>query len=460
MTGSNSLDVFIGTRLNKIATLTLESATESEMSLVYEPGWVKEGFAFSPHLPLDGKFDSRAVRNFIQNLLPEGRGLEEITSNTTVSKNNAFGLIRVIGADTSGAISFRPFKSPPVETSFRAVSKEELSDRLKKFKSSAASLSQWDGTTRLSVAGVQDKLNFLERNGELGFGEGNLCSNRIFKFETGKVPFIAVNEFFTMALAKEAGLEIPHIELRDYGGVRTFVIDRFDRQWTPDKDVVLRRHVIDGCQAINLPPSYKYERQHGDSGDGAFIRDGASFPKLFGIKTSNQAAYKTSLIRWLIFNVLNRNYDAHGKNISFFINRAGMKLTPFYDLVNIEALLCEVEKQSGGNASEEAALRSYAMSIGEYEQGEKGNFTNPITAYALADFASSFAISPERLHLLITQLISKVELGIEKAKSLTLKYDLSDQESKHVELCVSIVQKAIEELKEESKQITEMFQLI
>ena len=104
MTGTdlNTLNVYIG-HGRKIAIITIPVGSETELTLTYEPDWIKEGFAISPHLPLNGEFDHRAVRNFLQNLLPEGKGLEEIISNATISKNNTFGLIKIIGADTSGA---------------------------------------------------------------------------------------------------------------------------------------------------------------------------------------------------------------------------------------------------------------------------------------------------------------------------------------------------------------------
>ena len=69
--GVNSLHVFIGHH-KRIATVSIPVGSETEISLTYEPSWVKEGFAISPHLPLDGNFDHRAVRNYLQNLLPEG----------------------------------------------------------------------------------------------------------------------------------------------------------------------------------------------------------------------------------------------------------------------------------------------------------------------------------------------------------------------------------------------------
>lgn len=60
--------------------------SDTEISWVYEPSWLKDGFPVSPHLPFHQVLDPRSVRNFLQNLLPEGQGLEDITSNSTISK--------------------------------------------------------------------------------------------------------------------------------------------------------------------------------------------------------------------------------------------------------------------------------------------------------------------------------------------------------------------------------------
>ena len=180
-TNTNRLDVFIG-QSQKVAEITLAVGSESEISFTYEANWRNEGFAVSPHLPLNGDFDSRAVRNYLQNLLPEGKGLEEIISSTTISKNNTFGLIKVIGEETSGALSFKASNRAVKQTSFREVTNDQLSEKLRRFKQAGEAITLWDGRTRLSVAGVQDKLNLLEIDGRLGFGEGQLCSNKIFKF--------------------------------------------------------------------------------------------------------------------------------------------------------------------------------------------------------------------------------------------------------------------------------------
>ncbi|MCQ8878830.1 hypothetical protein NQT69_12530 [Pseudoalteromonas shioyasakiensis] len=51
------LDVFIG-QSQKVAEVTLAAGSENEISFTYEANWVNQGFAVSPHLPLNGDFDS------------------------------------------------------------------------------------------------------------------------------------------------------------------------------------------------------------------------------------------------------------------------------------------------------------------------------------------------------------------------------------------------------------------
>ena len=466
MNGSDfhRLDVFIGSD-RKIATIAIPVGSDTEISWVYEPSWLNDGFPVSPHLPFHQALEPRSVRNFLQNLLPEGQGLEDITSNSTISKNNTFGLIRIIGEETSGALSFRSPGQQLKPTSFRPVSHDELADKLKIHRSVGSSITYWDGRTRLSVAGVQDKLNFFEHDGQLGFGDGKLCSNKIFKFESGKVPFIATNELFTMILAHHAGIDVPNVEIRSYEDVRAFIIERFDRRYLSDRNEVQRRHVIDGCQATNLPPSYKYERQYGDEGDGKFIRDGVSFLKLFAVKTSNDEVYRLKLLQWMTFNILTRNYDAHGKNISFFVSKRGLELTPFYDLVNIGAIITEIQKRQNdqGIVKEDRAhsiSQHYAMSIGGFETGSAGYFQNPITAYMLADFASQFGISLPRIQLVMQQITKAVLSSIEISRQEAYAFNLTAEEVAHIELCIVIIRQAADELLHEIARIPDMLDLV
>jgi len=104
-----------------------------------------------------------------------------------------------------------------------------------------------------------------------------------------------------------------------------------------DEPAVQRLHIIDACQASDLPESYKYERNW-DSGEHARnIRDGVSLELLFHRveQTVNKAVARMTLLRWALFQFLVGNCDAHGKNFSFYVHREGLEPAPWYDLVSV-----------------------------------------------------------------------------------------------------------------------------
>ncbi|MFA0469144.1 HipA domain-containing protein [Vibrio sp. 10N.222.51.E8] len=468
MSKLQQLDVFIGTN-TKIGHLTLPVGTETEFSFIYEEEWKHTGFPISPRILFDDQASPRSIENHLRNLLPEGEAFEEMIQNTTISKSNTFGLIRKLGAETSGALSFRVPNSEPEETSFRAVPDDELIERLER---NLSPLVYWDGKVRLSVAGVQNKLNLLKRGDEWGFGEGKLSSNYILKFESGKAPCIAVNEFFCMTLAKLAGLDVANVELTRIGKTRTLIIERFDRAYIEARDVVQRKHVIDGCQATDLPPGYKYERQNGDEGDGVYMRDGVSFPRLLSVKTIDTVITNLKLTQWMLFNLATLNYDAHGKNISFFVTPKGLELTPFYDLVNIEAIAQEGAKRnsrSGKLSADEGRAASipqyFAMSIGDWESEDfqnppKGNFKRPITSYDLAEFGALLGYSGTKMASIIAETTGAIKNALKETVGLTEAQGIDDGEREHIELCVSLIQTECEYLLAQADSVPEMSELL
>ncbi len=468
MSKLQQLDVFIGTN-TKIGRLTLPVGTETEFSFIYEEEWKHTGFPISPHILFDVQASPRSIENYLRNLLPEGEAFEEMIQNTTISKSNTFGLIRKLGAETSGALSFRVPNSEPQETSFRSVPDDELIERLER---DLVPLVYWDGKVRLSVAGVQNKLNLLKRGDEWGFGEGKLSSNYILKFESGKAPCIAMNEFFCMTLAKLAGLDVANVELTRIGKTRTLMIERFDRAYIEVRDVVQRKHVIDGCQATDLPPGYKYERQNGDEGDGVYMRDGVSFPRLLSVKTIDTVITNLKLTQWMLFNLATLNYDAHGKNISFFVTPKGLELTPFYDLVNIEAIAQEGAKRnsrSGKLSADEGRAASipqyFAMSIGDWESENfqnppKGNFKRPITSYDLAEFGALLGYSGPKMASIIAETIGAINNALKETVGLTEAQGIDDGEREHIELCVSLIQAECEYLLAQADGVPEMSELL
>ena len=220
------------------------------------------------------------IRKYLQNRLPENQGLDYLIEFLAVSKLNIFALIGGIGVDASGAVMFvHEFTSNQIETTFRPIEDKELIMRLS--NPTLWAMEIWDERPRLSVAGVQSKINVLKMNGQLGLGEGDLCSTHIIKFERNDQQHLVINEFVTMRLARLVGLETANVELQYFDKYPALLVERFDRKLTNDS--VKRRHVIDGCQVCNMGVERKYERNLGKQRDVKHIRDGVSLIKLFQI---------------------------------------------------------------------------------------------------------------------------------------------------------------------------------
>jgi serine/threonine-protein kinase HipA len=305
--------------------------------LKYDKSWIdRGGFPVSPHLKFNQSSDG-SVRRFLSNLLPEGRWLEELSVSSQISKSNTFGLIAAIGSETTGALTFRidGAGGETPATSFRPIALLEMEERIRERNDRPISL--WDGKQRLSTAGVQDKLPVLIMpDGSYGFGEGDLASTHILKFDTKHNIHLVLNEFICMTLARLAGLSVADIEFEKIGEP-VLVVKRFDREWNGERQIT-RLHLIDGCQMLDLMPTYKYERAFGKTGHVAGLRTGASLKMLFNAARSCRvpALAIRDMLKWTLFQLLIGNSDAHAKNISFFVGPEGVELAPAYDLVCID----------------------------------------------------------------------------------------------------------------------------
>jgi serine/threonine-protein kinase HipA len=300
-------------------------------SFEYSDDWKIKGFELSPYMKFDSVISNNVIKNFIENLLPEGKGREILTNMYHISKNNLFALIQLIGKDTTGALTFN-LEHNTFITSFREITISELSHRIKDRKN--IPIEVWDGNVRLSVAGVQDKLPITIIDGKYGFAEGELASTHILKFESNNDNLV-FNEYLSLKLASIAGLKIPNIQIVNFDNEVVLQVERFDRKLISN-DRIIRKHIIDGCQALNLNVMHKYERAFGK--ELKDYKEGASFQKIFTLieKCTSPIIAKKNIITWIIVNLCLGNSDAHGKNISFFIEKNKMELTPFYDIVNIE----------------------------------------------------------------------------------------------------------------------------
>lgn len=337
--------------------------TTNRFAFAYTAAWREQrsSFPIAPRLPLvrdksqSDEAHSAEVRQFFENLLPEGDALDHAAQANGISKSNLIGLVLALGKETSGAIRVavpRPDAGDEAQA-MRLVTPQQLSEQIR--ARAQIPFSVWDGKVRLSIAGYQDKIAVYERDDAWYLVDGpHLASTVIVKPAPvrAELASLPANEYMCMQLAQRAGLEVAKTRLV-HVPEPVLLVSRFDRFEKAGR--VHRLHVIDGCQALGLSVSMKYERPYGDGPDVRSIRDGATHAKLFRLleQSPQPARDKQTLLRWVIFQTLIGNTDAHGKNISFFCGVDGLRLAPAYDLVCMPAL------------GDPRLSNTYAMAVGD-----------------------------------------------------------------------------------------------
>lgn len=213
-----------------------------------------------------------------------------------------------------------------------------------------------------------------------------------------------------MSLARR--MKLPVAEVGIYRTPRpVLVVRRFDRvvergvAHGANEPTVQRLHIIDACQASDLPESYKYERNLGSSQHVRNVREGVSFEMLFERveQTVNKAVARMTLLRWSLFQFLIGNCDAHGKNFSFFVRREGLDPAPWYDLVSVV--------QYAGIDHELAMAWGDAFSLDE------------VGAFQLADFAQRCGVDR---NLLKREAARLAKLAVEHAPAQAWADDYID----------------------------------
>ncbi len=318
--------------VNQIRSAEIDAVAGAGFTLRYTQEWLQhqEKYPFSPHLPLDQTSGGAEVKNFFENLLPEGSALDVAASTHNLSKHDAFGLLAKIGREASGVMSIIPIDElPDTQIILRPLPFDEITQRIR--ERPAKSFSVWDRKVRLSIAGYQDKLAvFIDKNQQMYLSDGGGSSTHIIKPENinPELPFMPANEFFCMRLAHALKLPVPKTDLLHIPDP-LYVIERYDRHNERDGHVN-RLHQIDLCQVLNLPVEMKYQQSY------EFSPEGVSYTDLFQAANStiNPAKTKMALLRWVVFNYMIGNTDAHAKNVSFFLDHLGLRLAPFYDLVS------------------------------------------------------------------------------------------------------------------------------
>jgi len=393
------LDVFINEL--RVGVLSYDSATH-QFEFDYASEWIAaaEAFPLAPTLPLDrtaqtAQAHSRAVRIFFENLLPEGKALDDTARNYAISKSSVAGLLMVLGRECAGALRIVPqcigepskLKSPPT---LRYLPREELSQRIR--ERASIPFAVWDQKVWGAISGCQDKLAVYQNDaGEWFLADAvHLASTHILKPEptNPRLAGLTSNEFICLRLAKALGLNVAAVQLH-HVPEPVLLITRFDR--TVHVNGVCRLPVIDGCQALGLPVGAKYEGPYGNPRAPNAEHTGASLASLFHLLdiSARPAAEKIALLRWVVFQVLIGNIDAHAKNLTFFCSACGLSLAPAYDLV------------SGRMYANDQVEEALAMAIGDAFCLEN------LSAHEWVNFSRTAKLSPGLVQLELIALSRK-----------------------------------------------------
>lgn len=384
------------------------SLRQVEGRLVFEYSPQYGGPAVSASLPIQrGPITDERVQAFFANLLPEGDFRAAIATKNGISRDNDFALLEALGGECAGALSLWP-RSPPSRANGRRIEVVEHDLAARQRRRPQLPLIG-DDEIRLSLAGAHEKIPVIAEGERLFIPRPGEPSTHILKVPIPNLPFTVENEAFCMALAADAGLGVaPGRLLPRFPAV---LVERYDRVRSPAG--VERIHQEDFCQALGLPPARKYEAEGGPGLETSF--------RLVDRLVATPAVDRARLLRWVIFNVLIGNADAHAKNLSILYRPHGAVLAPFCDLLCTRIyprIAARMAMKIGG----QSAFRPEASHWGRF--AEDAGLSPGLVARTLAEMAARL---PERA----AHLRRRASLGARAATTVAAIVTFLQRQSRH-----------------------------
>lgn len=333
-----SLEVFLrGKRIGELRGSGLR------LSFQYDPATVAEYGAGSVLLSLSmpatrNKIDGPEVYDFFDGLLPEGQVRSHIAKENGLATPDAFGLLRVLGADCAGAVQILPpGEAPELPDAAKPMTEDEVTTVVE-------SLPTWDLPADFLIAaslgGVQSKVLLTRHDDGWAWPGRGAVSTHIIKPEPldSTIPDLLASEEWALKTAAAAGLPAASAQLQTFGSRQAIVVTRFDR--APDGT---RLHQEDFTQALALASEAKYEGSAQPPSRLTRLVN-ATAPH-----TRDDAEFRRHLLRAITFNVAIGNGDAHSKNYSLILRDGGeVLLAPLYDVA--PTLLLYAPSNNAGHA--------------------------------------------------------------------------------------------------------------
>ncbi len=146
-------------------------------------------------------------------------------------------------------------------------------------------------------------------------------------------------EFATLALAREAGLNVCGTRLVRVGEADVLMLERFDREWNPEAKAYARYGLVSGLTVV-------------DAEDGYLGRERWSYLLLADELrrwSANADEDRRELFRRMVFNAMVTNNDDHPRNHALLRTPDGWRLSPAYDIVPV-ALVSQERRDLALNA--------------------------------------------------------------------------------------------------------------
>ncbi|WP_394525096.1 type II toxin-antitoxin system HipA family toxin [Paenarthrobacter nicotinovorans] len=322
MSRRKTLDVFLRSR--KIGELT---GTGLNLAFRYDPETVAEygagSISLSLSMPLSRrKFEGPVVYNYFDGLLPEGQVRSHLAKENGLSTPDAFGLLRILGADCAGAVQILPpGEAPEVPGAAIPMADHEVTTVVE-------SLPTWDlpgdFLVTASLGGIQSKVLLTSQGDGWAWPGRGAVSTHIIKPAPleSTIPDLLASEDWALKIAAAAGIPAARTRLHTFGAREALVVDRFDR--APDG---MRIHQEDFTQALALGSEAKYEGTSAPPSRLTRLANAAA------PHARDDAAFRRALLTAVTFNVAIGNGDAHSKNYSLTLLDGGeLRLAPLYDV--------------------------------------------------------------------------------------------------------------------------------
>ncbi|MDP3842578.1 MAG: type II toxin-antitoxin system HipA family toxin [Oxalobacteraceae bacterium] len=338
----------------------------------YESSWATSEYAYplSISLPIPiagGEIRGEVVQNYFDNLLPDAQHIRDrLQKKFKTEDTDTYSLLEAIGRDCVGAVQLLPPGEEPEgfdRIDSRPLSELDISQILIDASGGATpGQAPDDHPFRISLAGAQEKTALLRIGDAWHLPQGATPTSHILKLPLGLIGGLkgmdmrtsVENEWLCAQLLGAIGFDVAATEMASFLGMKTLVVERFDRRWMDGNTWLARLPQEDFCQVFGYPSSKKYEV---DGGPG--IVDILS--KLEGSEHKEEDRLHFLLVQFVFW--LLAAFDGHAKNFSIALQEGGgYMMTPFYDVLSFWPIIGDApNKQSKYKAAMAMGVRGKSM---------------------------------------------------------------------------------------------------